>query len=808
MDKKLELPLEKLKWSCDPNLFKFKTTAELSPFDGVISQKRAVHALDFGLGITGEGFNIYISGPIGTGRSSTAKSAVEKIAGGQPVPDDLCFLHNFKDDSRPWAVFLPAGIGNQLVKDMDELVKDLKKEIPKGFESPEYQEEKNRLLKSYDIEREEVLASLNEKARLMNFTLQKSLGSISTVPLKHNRPMSEEDFQALSEKEKKELREKSEELQNDLDAAMRKVREVEKKIKERIKKIETQIVLFSVRHILEELRQSYKNFPKLKDYFDEIQKDILENFEDFRKRDAVESPIPGLKLPADEPSFSRYKVNVAVDNSRLKGAPVIIESNPTYSNLIGKIEYRSRFGSMMTDFTMIKAGTLLEANGGYLIIQALDVLRGFFTWEGLKRCIKNREVVIESVGEQFTLVSIPTLKPEAAPIKVKVIMIGSPLIYHLLYILDEDFRKLFKVKADFDVQMPRSDENIKEYAAFISAFCKREGLLHFDREAVAKVVEYSVRISADKEKLSTRFIKIADLINEADYWAQKKKAKIISSEHIELAVKEKIKRSSQIEEKIQELISQGTIMIDTAGSFPGQVNGISVLDLGDYMFGKPSRITAKTFMGQAGVVDIERESKIGGNIHHKGTLIISGFLGSLFAQDKPLSLSASICFEQLYEEVEGDSASSAELYAILSALSGMPIDQQIAVTGSVNQNGQIQPIGGVNQKIEGFFYTCKVKGLTGNQGVMIPETNVRHLMLRDEIIEAVKKGQFHIWAVKTIEEGIEILTGKPAGKRQPDGSFPKGTVFYLADKRLHDLASGLKKFVVQTKKRAKKNETS
>ena len=799
MKKKLELPLEKLKWSCASDLFKFKTTAELPPFDGVISQKRALHALDFGLDIGGTGFNIYVSGPIGTGRSSTVKSAVEKIAAVQPVPEDLCYLHNFKGSSRPIALFLPAGTGNHLVRSMDEMVNDLRSEIPKGFESPEYQEEKSRLLKSYEKEKEEIFRSLNEKAKSMRFALQKSLGGITVVPLKHNQPMNEEDYEKLLEKEKKEIRAKNEELQNDLDKALRKVREVEKKIKERIKKIETQIVLFAVRHIMEEVRQQYKDFPKLQDYFTGVQEDVLENFEDFRKQQEAESLIPGLKFPTAEPSFTRYKVNVAVDNGCLKGAPVIVEPNPTYLNLIGKIEYRARFGSMVTDFTMIKAGALLEANGGYLVIQALDVLRNFFSWEGLKRCIKNREVAIENIGEQFSLMSTSTLKPEAVPIKVKVIMIGNPLIYHLLYVLDEDFRKLFKVKADFDVQMSCNIENITEYAAFISAFCQREKLLHFDRGAAAKVIEYSMRIAGDQEKLSTRFIEIADLINEADYWAQKNKAKIISREHVKAAIQQKIKRSSQIEERIQELIGQGTIMIDTEGRCPGQLNGISILDLGDYMFGKPSRITAKTYMGQAGVMDIEREAKMGGNIHHKGTLIISGFLGSLFAQDKPLCLSASVCFEQLYEEVEGDSASSAELYAILSDLAGVPIDQQIAVTGSVNQHGQIQPIGGVNQKIEGFFYTCKVKGLTGNQGVMIPEANVRHLMLRDEIIEAVKKGKFHIWAVKTIEEGIEILTGKPAGEKQTDGTFPEGTLFYLVDKRLSDFAAGFKNFTVQSK---------
>ena len=553
MKDKLRLPVKKLRWICDPKLFKFKTTAELPPFDGIISQERAVQALDFGLDIGGAGFNIYVSGPIGTGRSSTVRSAVEKIASHLSIPEDLCYLHNFKDDNRPIAIFLRPGTGNQLAKDMDEMVKDLRKEIPRGFESPDYQEEKNLLLKEYEEKREEVLASLNKKAKSMNFALQKVLGGISTLPLKHNKPMNKEDYDKLTDTEKRELNEKNKELQNSLDEALRKIREIEKKTKEKIKKIETEIVLFSVRHILEDLKQKYAKYPKVQNYFKEVQDDILENFEDFRKPQEVESPIPGLKLPVTEPSFTRYKVNVAVDNSRLKGAPVVIEPNPTYYNLIGKIEYRARFGSMVTDFTMIKAGALFEANGGYLILQALDVLKNFFSWEGLKRCIKNREVVIENIGEQLTLVPTPTLKPEAVPIKLKIIMIGSPLIYHLLYVLDEDFRKLFKIKADFDIEMPRDKERVNEYASFIGGFCKREELLHFDRGAVAEMVEYSLRIAGDQEKLSARFIEIADLINEADYWAKKDKAKIITKDHVKLAVEKKIKRSSKIEEKIQDI---------------------------------------------------------------------------------------------------------------------------------------------------------------------------------------------------------------------------------------------------------------
>ncbi|MEW5899220.1 MAG: Lon protease family protein, partial [Bacillota bacterium] len=492
--------------------------------------------------------------------------------------------------------------------------------------------------------------------------------------------------------------------------------------------------------------------------------------------------------------FNRYKVNLFVNNADTKGRPVIIESNPYYYNLFGKIEYRSVMGSLTTDFTMLKAGAVHRANGGYLILQAKDVLSDPLAWDALKKALKNRQTIIENIGEQYRIVPTASLRPEPIPVDVKVILIGSPYLYYLLYALDEDFQKFFKVRVDFDTEMPRTPENLKNYAAFAGSVCSREKLKHFDRAGLAELIEYGSRLCGDQNKLSTRFNEVVQIIYEAAAWAEAEGAAHVSAPHVRRAVEERVYRSSRLEEKIQEMIRQGKILVDTEGAVMGQVNGLSVVDIGDYSFGKPSRITAKTFMGQEGVVNIERETRMSGRLHTKGVLTLAGFLGDRFAQDKPLRLSARITFEQLYEGVDGDSASSTELYALLSALSGLPVKQGIAVTGSVNQNGEIQPIGGVTEKIEGFFAVCKIKGLTGEQGVIIPHQNVDNLMLKHEIIEAVQEGKFHIYAVRTVEEGISILTGAPAGIRGADGKYPENTVFYLVDKKLREYAEGLAGF--------------
>ncbi|MCM8811234.1 MAG: Lon protease family protein, partial [Candidatus Omnitrophica bacterium] len=532
------------------------------------------------------------------------------------------------------------------------------------------------------------------------------------------------------------------------------------------------------------------------------EKDMIENIDDFKEKKEIEL-LPGLKLPDRESSLYRYTVNVLIDNSQTKGAPVVKETNPTAYNLCGRIEYRPHFGAMVTDFTMIKHGALHKANGGYLILQVLDLFKNYYAWETLKRALKNNEIVIEDLNEQFRLINTPTLRPKPIPLDLKVILIGHPIFYYLLYAYDEDFRKLFKVRADFSLTMDKDEEGYKNYASFISKICKEENLKHFDKFAVGKVIEYGSRIVEDRDKLTTRFLEIADLIREANFWADLDNSTIVKEKHIKKALEEKIYRSNLIEKRIEELIKEGTIMVDTDGEKVGQINGLSVISLGDYSFGKPSKITCNIYIGRGGIVNIDREVKLAGRIHNKGFLILNNYINEKYGQEHPISFSASICFEQLYEEIEGDSASSTEVYVLLSALSNIPIKQGIAVTGSVNQKGEIQPVGGINEKIEGFYYTCKAKGLTGKQGVIIPEKNLKHLVLNDEVIEAVEKGLFHIWAVKTIDEGIEILTGLPAGVKDKNGKYPEGTVNYLVSKRIKELTE---RYLEITKKRRKKEE--
>jgi lon-related putative ATP-dependent protease len=512
-----------------------------------------------------------------------------------------------------------------------------------------------------------------------------------------------------------------------------------------------------------------------------------------------------LRVPHQEPSFERYAVNVLVDNKDTVGAPVVFEPNPTYNNLFGRIEHVMQMGGMATtNFTLVKPGALHRANGGYLIVDAREVLINPFSWDSLKRCIKNSEIKIEDVLEQYRFMSVASLKPEPVPLQAKIIMIGAPWIYYLLFHMEPDYRKLFKVKADFDSRVKRTPEIMKEYALFVATHCKNENLLPFDRSGVAALLEFSARIVEDQAKLSSQFMEISDLIREASYWAEKEKSPIVTRQFVTRAIEEEIYRNNRIEERIQEMIEEGTIMVDTAGAEVGQINGLSVMSLGDYMFGRPSRLTVRVYTGRGGMVNIEREVKLSGPIHDKGVLILTGYLGGKYAHDKPLSFSASICFEQSYEGVEGDSASSTELYGLLSALSGVPVRQGIAVTGSVNQLGKVQPIGGVNYKIEGFYAVCKAKGLTGEQGVMIPETNLRHLMLKEEVVEAVRSGRFNIWSVSTIEQGIEVLTGIPAGERDEEGGYPDGSINSLVDKRLHEFGESMKKFAASHEKEEKK----
>ncbi|GLI37232.1 AAA family ATPase [Geobacter hydrogenophilus] len=786
---------EQLRWTCDPGQFDFATTDDLPELEGTLGQARALASIDFGLDIRESGFNLFLTGEAGTGRTSTIKNILKKKAKTEPAPFDWVYVNNFKSPDLPIALALPAGKGTELAHDMEELIDAVRTIIPKALDSKEYETNKSAIVEAYQEKNNELFGKLEAEAEEKGFALQRTVSGLVMVPQKEGRNYTQEEYEALGDQEKEKLEEVGQELTEKLNDVLRQVRENEKQTKESLAQLDRDLGNSSVGHHIDPLREKYGDTPKVVAYLNAVQDDIITNLEDFKPQQPVQSPIPGLKLPRQEPSFERYQVNIFVDNHDAQGAPVVFEPNPTYSNLFGRTEHIMQMGgTATTNFTMIKPGALHKANGGYLIVDAREVLVNPYSWDALKRCIRSAEIKFEDPLEQYRFITIVSMKPEAIPLQAKIIMIGSPWIYYLLYHLEPDYRKFFKVKVDFDSRIARTPEVLQDYALFVSTHCKNEKLLPFDRSGVAGLIEYSARLVEDQEKLSSQFMEIADLIREASYWAGKDGGGPVTHSHVANAIEQKIYRSNRIEERMQELFDDGTILVDVDGAVPGQINGLSVISLGDHTFGRPSRVTARVYLGRAGMVNIEREVKLSGPIHDKGVLILTGYLGGKFAHDMPLSFSASICFEQNYEGVEGDSASSTELYCLLSAFSGVPIRQGIAVTGSVNQHGMIQPIGGVNFKIEGFYAVCKAKGLTGEQGVIIPKSNERHLMLNDEVVQAVRDGRFHIWSVETIDQGIELLTGVEAGERQEDGTYPEGTINHLVDKRLREMIESMKKF--------------
>jgi lon-related putative ATP-dependent protease len=801
-----KLPAAKLRWECDPAAFDFASTADIPELEGSIGQERALKSIDFGLSIADNGFNLFLAGETGTGRSSTIRNLLKKRAKAEPVPHDWCYVNNFDAPDNPIALALPAGMGSELAEDMAELLQGVKTNIPKALESREYETNRVTIIEAYQEKNGELFSVLEKEVAERKFALQRTVSGLVVVPQQEGRNYTQEEYDALSDDERARLDETGRELTEKLNEVLRQVRENEKSAREELGQLDRELGLSAIGHNLDPLKEKYASLPKVCAYLESVQEDFLLNLEDFKPPQQAPQ-IAGLRLPKQEPSFERYEVNVFVDNKGIEGAPVVFESNPTYNNLFGRIEHVMQMGgAATTNFTLIKQGALHRANGGYLIVDAREVLINPFAWESLKRCIRNAEIRIEDVLEQYRFMTFVSLKPEPIPLQAKIIMIGSPWLYYLLYYLEPDYRKFFKVKADFDSRIARTPEILKDYALFVASHCKNEKLIPFDRSGVAALLEYSSRIVEDQEKLSSQFMELADLIREASHWAGREQQTLVTKDFVKKAIEEKIYRSNRIEERMQELFEDGTIMVDTEGVEVGQINGLSVITLGDYTFGRPSRLTARVYLGKAGMVNIEREVKLSGPIHDKGVLILTGYLGGKFAQDKPLSFSASICFEQSYEGIEGDSASSAELYALLSALSGVPIRQGIAVTGSVNQLGKVQPIGGVNFKIEGFYAVCKAKGLTGEQGVLIPKSNERHLMLKDEVVEAVRAGKFNIWSVGTIDEGIEILTGMSAGERQPDGSYPAGTINNLVDGQLSEMVKNLKRTSPGEEKPRKSND--
>jgi lon-related putative ATP-dependent protease len=800
------LSYEKLYNYCDPNFFSFNTTEELPEFKETIGQDRALHAIDFGLSLDSTGFNIFILGEHGTGKMTTVKSFLSEKALNEPVPPDWCYVYNFKDPDVPVAISLPPGKAVEFQKDMEEVIKTLKIEIPKVFESKEYEKQRNKIIEESQKNQRDLFEALEKEVQSKGFSLRKTVSGLVIVPVKKTgEPLTEEEYELLDEKTRRKIDEIGKVLQEKLNDVVRLIRENEKAVKEALTKLEKEAALSAVGHLIEELKNKYNYHEKILVYLDDVKEDILAHLDDFKYQEEQSPQVPFMKLPKPEPVFTRYLVNVLVNNTQCKGAPCIFESNPTYYNLFGRIEHKIQYGLAITDFSMIKAGSLHKANGGYIVINALDLLRNLFAYDALKRAIRNKELKIEDVWEQYRLISTTTLKPEAIPLNVKVILVGNPYLYYLLYNLDEDYRELFKVKADFESKIVRNDENVKKYAYFVSSICREEKLLPFDRSGVAKVVELGSRLAENQNKLSARFSDVADIIRESSYWASKDNSPVVKDVHVQKAINEKVFRVNRIEEFLREMILDGTIIVETSGEKVGQINGLAVIDLGDYSFGKPSRITARTYTGKAGVVNIERETKMSGKIHEKAILIITNYLGSRYATKKPISLSASITFEQLYDMVEGDSASCAEFYALISSISVVPLKQSIAVTGSMDQNGDVQPVGGINEKIEGFFDLCKIIGLDGSHGVIIPYRNIKNLMLKDEVVEAVKAGKFSIYPIKKVDEGLEIITGMQVGELKEDGTYPEGTINYLVVKRLTEITEAFEK---EKKEKSEKEEES
>lgn len=807
---KYEVTTDKLRWTCDPAMFKFECTGDLAPLREFVGQERATRAIEFGINMDNRGYNIYVAGLTGTGKTSMVKAYIERVikernGRGEALRlDDWCYLYNFKEPDSSQIVSLPQGKGKVLRDETGQLLETIRHGLGQAFLSEEYKSQRQRMVDEAQTEQQKLFEEIGDEVRSHGFVLQMTPAGPALLPMRDNRPMQEQEYLALSDDDRKQLEARQAELRKKLQPRFESVGNLQARATGRLTQLDKDVGEYTVAGSFRSLLEEYADWPKVIRYLTDLKSYVLDNLDVFKGTEEPVHPLFGVPLSqvmGGRNPFLPFQVNLFVDNSEAKGPPVIVETNPNFGNMFGKIERRFLLGGYLSDHTMLKAGALSRANGGYVLLNVTGVLTNPGVWSALKRAIKNAEVKIEDPFEQFGLIAPQGLRPEPMPIEVKVILTGDALLYQLLALHDEDFWEIFKVKADFDSQIERTDDNMLAYAAFLCGCCEECDARHFDPSGVAKIIEHSARIVADQERLSSRFAQVKDWVEEADYWASRDNARFISASHVQKAIQEKVFRHDLLDERIREMISRGTIMIDVEGSVGGQVNGLSVYTLGDISFARPSRITARTFLGRSGVINVERESQLSGPIHNKGVMILSGYMGWKYAQDKPLSLSASLCFEQSYEGVEGDSASSAELYAILSSLSGLPIRQAIAVTGSVNQQGEIQSIGGVNQKVEGFFRVCRAKGFTGDQGVLIPHQNVRNLMLREEVVDAVRQGQFHVYSAANIDEGIEILTGVPAGAKQDDGTYPEGTINRLVDDRLREMARRLKDFYAEDKEK-------
>lgn len=788
-----QLAPEQLRRQLDPSLLPFQTTAEVPPLEDSIGQPRAIDAMQFGLTIHAFGYNLYVAGAPGSGRESTTRAYLEQIAPERPIPVDRVYVYHFAEPDQPRTLGLPAGMGGAFARAMDEFVASAQLQLARAFEGEEYEHRKEETLAEIGQQRDHLFQELRSFATKLDFTLNPSPMGIVAIPLANGQPLSDSAFATLPPEQKAEIQQRGEAVQHAVATTIRQVHELEKQATELVIALDRDVTGYTLGPLFVDLRERFKESPDVLDYLEQVREDIPHHLADFRPEEESTNAVAQLQALAQDTRLLRYRVNLFVDNSVTRGAPIVIEHNPTYYNLFGRIDYRASLGAMTTDFRQIKPGALHRANGGFLVLLIRDVLTNPFSWDALKRALMNRAIRIENLGEQYTALPTATIRPEPVPLDVKVILIGPTALYHMVYQADEDFRELFRVKADFAPDMPWDDQSIMHYAAFISRCVRDAGLLHFDRTAVAQVIEHGARHCEDQRKLSTQLLGIANIVIEANFWATKAGHDTVLAVDVDQAMAQRTYRSNLVEERVHALLRDGTIIIDTTGERIGHVNGLSVINLGDYEFGRPTRLSARIALGNGTIQSIDREVDLAGPIHSKGFLILTSYLNGQYAQEWPLMMSASLTFEQSYDEIEGDSASSAELYALLSALAGLPIKQGIAVTGSVNQHGEVQAVGGVIYKIEGFFAICKARGLTGEQGVIIPKANVPHLMLDETVVAAVRAGQFHIWAVQTIDQGIAILTGCSAGERDADGMFPAGSVHARADAQLKQYAERRRK---------------
>jgi lon-related putative ATP-dependent protease len=781
---------DKLRNVIAPEEFKFKSTEEVESLEDVIGQERAVKALEVGLNINDSSYNIFVTGLPSSGKTTIVKRILEQRSKDEPIPDDWLMVKNFNEPSSPKSFSLPAGRGKEFSKQMEQLIENLKEEMPETFEDEDYQKKRSKLMEEFQQKKRKKLNELQEEARKHNVKVQKTGAGFQTIPIVNGEPIDQDTYSQLDQQKQEEIDENIDYVKRVIQSKMQAINNIENEFQEELENLNKEVTLFVVGHRIENIKEKYEDHEKVLDYLDNVKEDIIENAQSFiqaSKKQQGQNKLAAMLQQGgrNKFDFSRYEVNILVDNSETESAPVIVETNPNYNNVFGRLEKKAKLGAIYSDFTMVQAGSILKANGGYLVMDVRSVLKNPFVWDTLKRTIRNSEVRIEDIQEQIGYVNVSSLRPKPIPINVKVVLIGEPIIFDLLQKFDKQFDKTFKVRADFDYETDRAEKNINQYVKFLSKTCREEGLKHLSPSGVSAMIEMSQREVNDQEKLSLRCGKAVEILTEADYWSQTNGNQLIDREDVEKAYQQKRYRSSLIEDKIQENVLRDIQMIDTEGAQVGQVNALSVFPRGEFMFGRVSRITAETFMGKEGVLNIDRNVEMSGKIHNKGVEILSGWLGKTFAQDFPLTLNISLTFEQSYGKIDGDSASSTEAYVILSALSEVPIKQNLAVTGSINQKGEIQAIGGVNQKIEGFFDICKERDLTGDQGVIIPQANVKNLMLKNEVLEAVEQEKFHIYPVETIARGIELLTGEKSGEKEGQ-EYPEDTIYGKVKNRLEE----------------------